>query len=116
MKFIYYVTVFLIVCMICNSCGTGNSKHISEYSASDTAVIEFNEYEYDFGKIIAGEKVASIFLFKNTGKGPLIINAVTTSCGCTVPRYSAKPVLPGETGTIEVVFDSGGYEGIQKTT
>ncbi|MBP8959970.1 MAG: DUF1573 domain-containing protein [Bacteroidales bacterium] len=83
---------------------------------SDTAGIEFSEYEHDFGRIVSGEKVAVIFTFRNTGKAPLIINSVTTSCGCTVSKYSTKPVAPGETGTIEVVFDSSGYNGAQRKT
>ncbi|HRR94485.1 MAG TPA: DUF1573 domain-containing protein, partial [Bacteroidales bacterium] len=86
------------------ACGnnSGAQKNASgQISISDTAVIVFSEYEHDFGKIAAGEKVAAIFTFTNAGKGPLIINSVTTSCGCTASKYSRKPVAPGQSGTIE---------------
>jgi len=106
----------IIVFSVLISCRGKTSAGNVTANSSDTAIIEFEEYEHDFGKIVAGEKVAAIFKFRNTGKGPLILNSVTTSCGCTVSRYSTKPVLPGESGTIEVIFDSGGYNGIQKKT
>ncbi|HOU30283.1 MAG TPA: DUF1573 domain-containing protein [Bacteroidales bacterium] len=108
--FVIFAFSFLMSCR--GKTSTGNALA----SSSDTAVIEFEEYEHDFGKIIAGEKVATIFKFKNTGKGPLVLNSVTTSCGCTVSKYSTKPILPGDSGTIEVIFDSGGYNGMQKKT
>jgi len=104
------------------SCSAGSGTGIGKKAEntlsveSDTAGIEFSEYEHDFGKIVSGEKVAVIFTFRNTGKAPLIINSVSTSCGCTVSKYSTKPVAPGETGTIEVVFDSSGYNGAQRKT
>ncbi len=101
------------------ACGnnSGAQKNASgQISISDTAVIVFSEYEHDFGKIAAGEKVAAIFTFTNAGKGPLIINSVTTSCGCTASKYSRKPVAPGQSGTIEIVFDSSGYNGPQRKT
>jgi hypothetical protein len=100
----------------CNS-NTGHEKKPSDLIASaDTAVIIFKEYEHDFGKIIEGEKVASIFTFENKGKGPLVILSVATSCGCTVPKYDTKPIDPGSTGTLEVVFDSSGKTGKQSKT
>jgi hypothetical protein len=33
-----------------------------------------------------------------------------------VPKFSKKPVPPGEGGTIEVIFDTSGREGIQTKT
>jgi len=33
-----------------------------------------------------------------------------------VPKYNRKPILPGETGNIEVVFDTSGRSGIQTKT
>jgi len=115
MKFLFFPVALMILLTSCGTAG-GKGERADIHTSSDTAVIEFAEYEHDFGQIFAGEKVATIFKFTNTGKAPLILNRVTTSCGCTVTRYSTKPVAPGESGTIEVVFDSGGYNGMQKKT
>jgi len=117
---IYVVSFFVIVSTFLSSCSQGNKTNArmesSHISATDTAKISFKEYEHNFGKITAGEKVACIFTFQNTGTGPLVISSATTSCGCTVSKYDDKPVSPGNSGIIEVVFDSSGRNGIQTKT
>ena len=77
------------------------------------AEITFDRTEYDFGKIAEGEKVGCIFKYENTGKDNLIIQNATGSCGCTVPRWSKEPTAPGESGQLEVIFDSSGRRGKQ---
>ena len=81
-----------------------------------TAKLVFREYEHNFGNVTSGEKVAYIFTFENRGNTNLIIKDVTTSCGCTVPKYETKPVPPGKDGNIEVVFNTSGFNGMQTKT
>ena len=88
-------------------------KSLRNSSDTGTAVLSFNEYEHDFGKVAEGEKVGYIFTFKNTGTADLVITSATTSCGCTVPKYSTKPISPGESGNLEVIFDTSGRNGVQ---
>jgi hypothetical protein len=108
------ITAFLS--FSCNS-QTGQGKiQVRQITGTDSSVIAFSEYEHDFGKVTSGEKVASIFSFENKGKGPLVILSVATSCGCTVPKYDTKPIDPGKSGTLEVVFDSSGKTGKQSKT
>jgi hypothetical protein len=99
------------------SCSNGGRKQTGEgettLSSSDTASIVFTEYVHDFGKVISGEKVAYTFSFENRGNAPLVISQATTTCGCTVSKYSRKPVSPGGSGTIEVIFDSSDRSGRQ---
>jgi hypothetical protein len=116
-KFLYCL---FILALFTGGCG-GNAHKVvsagtSQANDSGTAVITFNEYEHNFSKVKEGEKVACIFTFRNTGTGDLVINNVTTSCGCTVPKYDTKPISPGNTGSIEVVFDTSGRNGIQTKT
>lgn len=85
-------------------------------NAGDLPVMDFEETVHDFGKIIQGEKVSYTFKFKNTGKSDLLISKVSTSCGCTAPNYSKEPVKPGESGKIEVTFDSHNKKGFQNKT
>lgn len=78
--------------------------------------IEFEAYLHDFGQIKEGEVVAHTFAFTNTGAVPLIIDRTTASCGCTVPSKPDAPIAPGETGEIQVEFNSAGKSGsINKT-
>lgn len=52
-----------------------------------------------------GGKVGYNFRFVNTGKAPLKITNVRSSCGCTAPNYPEKAIQPGDTSGILVVFD-----------
>jgi hypothetical protein len=45
-----------------------------------------------------------------------VINSATASCGCTIPKYNRKPIPPGKTGILEVVFDTSGKKGKQSKT
>ncbi|HOW25705.1 MAG TPA: DUF1573 domain-containing protein [Bacteroidales bacterium] len=80
---------------------------------NELPVISFDRDEHDFGRIIQGEVVTYAFKFTNTGKSDLLIASVSTSCGCTVSKYSREPVKSGEQGTIQVTFDSEGRKGFQ---
>jgi hypothetical protein len=114
--FILIATLTAVLGFACNNSNAGGEKPSNQIVSSDTAVITFSEYEHNFGKVTEGEKVACIFTFENTGKGPLVISSVTTSCGCTVPKYDKKPIAVGKTGLVEVVFNSSGYDGRQTKT
>lgn len=75
--------------------------------------IEFGEDSHNFGKIRQGEVVAHTFKFTNTGENPLRIETVKPSCGCTSPNWTKEDIAPGQTGEIEVEFDSKGKNGMQ---
>jgi len=77
---------------------------------------KFKESTYDFGTITEGDVVEHTFKFTNTGEAPLVIQSASASCGCTVPSYPRTPVAPGETGEIQVKFDSSNKPGIQNKT
>jgi hypothetical protein len=70
--------------------------------------ITFDENMFDFGIIKEGELVNHKFKFKNTGKNPLLITNASASCGCTVPNWSKEPIAPGQSGEIDVTFNSEG--------
>ena len=52
---------------------------------------------------------------KNKGKGPLIIEGVKASCGCTTPTLTKTTYLPGEKGTLEIAFAPKGNGRQTKT-
>lgn len=82
-------------------------------SVSGAPQFTFIEEEHDFGLLVDGEKVSYSFVFTNTGDAPLIISNAKGSCGCTVPNWPKNPIAPGETGNIDVSFNSSGRKGIQ---
>jgi len=79
------------------------------------AKIEFKETTIDYGTIEKGANGLRTFEFTNTGDAPLIISKVSSSCGCTVPKKPEGPIMPGETGEIEVKYDTNRVMPIRKT-
>ncbi len=77
-------------------------------NGEDMPDIKFDEEDHDFGTIKQKEILTYSFKFTNTGKADLIINNCTSSCGCTVPQWPRQPIHPGESGYIDVRFDSEG--------
>jgi hypothetical protein len=78
--------------------------------------IIFDETEFNFGSVQAGEVVKHTYTFKNTGEGQLVIQNATASCGCTVPTFSRNPIPPGGKGEILVEFNSENRSGEQSKT
>jgi Protein of unknown function (DUF1573) len=68
--------------------------------------IEFENQVHDFGTILQGGDGNYEFVFTNTGKEPLILNNVKSSCGCTKPEWSAEPVKHGEKAVIKVGYNT----------
>ena len=91
-----------------------NSQANGQNSTS-TADISFDKLVHDYGMIKKGSDGSCEFLFKNTGKEPLVLNNVRSSCGCTVPTWPKDPILPGKSDVIKVVYDTKRIGMINKT-
>ncbi|MBR0122337.1 MAG: DUF1573 domain-containing protein [Bacteroidales bacterium] len=77
------------------------------FGQKQNPTIVFDEKTYDFGEILAGSGPAEhVFTFTNVGDEPLIISNCKASCGCTVPKWTKDPVMPGQKGSINVTFTS----------
>jgi hypothetical protein len=74
-------------------------------------VMTFLQMDHDYGKIAEDSIYICHFIFFNSGKAPLLIKEVLTSCACTAPRYPMLPVHPGDSASITVAFNSRGYGG-----
>ncbi|MGQ9780610.1 MAG: DUF1573 domain-containing protein [Bacillota bacterium] len=66
---------------------------------------------FDWSTISPGERLERQFSLINTGDADLVIEAVSTSCHCLSASLAAKVLSPGETATLDVVFDSTGESG-----
>jgi len=86
---------------------------LDQVDTTSDAKMEFEATEWNFGEIIQGESVEYAFEFTNTGSEPLIITNAKGSCGCTVPVWPREPVAPGESGVVDVKFNSKGKKGNQ---
>lgn len=116
----YFFPFFFLVASLgfivsCNSTSNESNQNTTsiEKTGEQNPEIAFDKTVHDFGRIIKGERVAYSFRFTNSGSSPLVISAVRSGCGCTVGDYPKDPVKPGETGKIDVVFNSAGRNGFQ---
>lgn len=78
-------------------------QRLKELEASKTTMT-FDRMKHDFGKVFEDSENRTTFIVKNTGKKPLMIESVSASCGCTTPSKPEKPIAPGKSDKIEVVF------------
>lgn len=78
------------------------------------AKIEFKTETVDYGDIDKGSDGIRVFEFTNTGTAPLIITKVSSSCGCTIPKKPEGPIQPGESGEIQVKYDTNRPGPIRK--
>jgi len=74
----------------------------------------FEKEAHDFGVITEGTQAKFEFKFVNSGNEPIVLSSVNASCGCTTPFYTKDPVMPGETGSIKVNYNSRGRMGAFK--
>ena len=78
--------------------------------------IKFNSDMHEFGNVEVNSENKYSFSFTNSGNEPLKISNAKGSCGCTVPNWPKEPILPGESGKIDVVFrPSKGQAGSKQT-
>jgi len=68
--------------------------------------ISFNQKSFDLGEIAYKDSAVATAGFKNRGIKPLFLTAVTTDCGCTVASYPKDIILPGDSSSISIEYDS----------
>ncbi len=84
------------------------SKHIITKVSIDRSSVSMGSFDWQ-------EEQKSAFTLKNTGDKPLVIQDVTTSCGCTTVAYSKEPLQLGGATTLEVVYKAERPEHFDKT-
>lgn len=84
-------------------------------NAGDFPVLQLDKKEHDFGKIMNGTPVETIFKYTNTGNSMLVVSNIKSTCGCTVPSNYTKEVAPGETGQFTVKFNGKGNGKVSKS-
>jgi len=78
-------------------------------------VLQMKETAFNFGTIPQGRPVYHFFEVTNTGKDPLKIDNIQTSCGCTTPEWSREPIAPGATTTVKVGYNAAGEGNFDKS-
>ena len=107
---------FALICLFATMAFMANAQNVEQKDVPEHgAKIRFEEMEHQYGTIVKGGNGDCEFTFWNDGDEPLILQSVKASCGCTTPKYTQKPVLPGQKGTIGVHYNTNNVGGFSKT-
>ncbi len=71
--------------------------------------ISVDTVEFDFGDVSIGEIVQRDLTLSNTGTATLVIESVSTSCGCTTAELDEQQIPAGGNTTLHISFDGGAH-------
>ena len=80
-----------------------------------TALFNWRNATYDFGRIAQGKPVTAEFSFTNKGEVPLLISHAKGSCGCTGVDFPKSAILPGQSGVVKATFNAAAIGAFSKT-
>jgi len=80
-------------------------------AATAAPIIEVDNPDYDFGKLVGAPAITHRFIISNIGDAPLAILDVRTSCGCTATALPESELAPGESVELEATVDLTGFSG-----
>jgi hypothetical protein len=108
-RFFTILSIAILVSFV--SCSQSNEGKNNRKAAE----ITFAEAEHNFGNVEQNSEATYAFIFKNTGKGDLLINNVQTSCGCTIPEWTRDPVEKKRSGIVKVHYNTKIVGSFHKT-
>ena len=83
-----------------------SAQVVTEEVDPNGSIMTFETETIDYGSIEKNSDGMRIFKFTNTGKSPLKIESVKSSCGCTIPSYPTAEIMPGESNEIKVKYNT----------
>ncbi|KAA3644108.1 MAG: DUF1573 domain-containing protein [Chloroflexi bacterium] len=78
-------------------------------AGSGAAQISLETEQFEFGDVVNGTLMTKDLTVSNVGTAPLLVEAVSTSCGCTTAALDPMTIAPGESATLHIEFDSGAH-------
>ncbi|TLV01592.1 DUF1573 domain-containing protein [Dyadobacter luticola] len=110
------ILMLLGIALAFSNCSKERKDEQKQADAKMPVFALIDSASYDFGTIQEGAVVEHDFKFRNDGEYPLILNNITSSCGCTTPEWPKEPIGPKQTSSIKVRFDSKNKSGPQVKT
>jgi hypothetical protein len=92
-----------------------NAQQETTPATTNGPEITFDKTTHDYETLLVNSDGGYEFEFTNTGNEPLILTQPRSSCGCTVPAWPRKPILPGEKEKIKVTYNTAIKGRFQKT-
>jgi Protein of unknown function (DUF1573) len=80
----------------------------SAFGFGQTAEFSIDKSVHKFPKTYEGTLLTHNYIVTNTGEAPLVISSYNVSCSCTTVDIPKEPILPGDSYSIKVTFDTKG--------
>lgn len=109
MAFRYTLLFTLFIAFV--MAGFGGRLLLGEEADSKVAATVGDTRSHDFGTVRAGEIIEHTFSLVNSGREPLHIEQVQSSCGCTVAGVESKSVPSGGSVLMLVTLNTKGRAG-----
>lgn len=74
--------------------------------------ISIEPVSFDFGQALQNKTLTKEFSLKNFGGADLLIEGVSTTCGCTVGQLETKVIKPGASVPLRVSLETRNYSGV----
>ncbi len=107
------LTLLLSMAVVFGVNAQNNKKEVK--SSGSQPEITFKEMVHDYGEVVKDGNGICEFEYKNTGKAPLMLTNVRSSCGCTIPSWSKEPLMPGKSAKIKVKYNTKNVGTINKS-
>ena len=79
--------------------------------AEDGPRLRVEPASFDFGRTLPGRTLRKEFTLRNLGDRDLVIEGVSTTCGCTAAVAGEKTVPPGRSTPLAVTLQTRDYRG-----
>ncbi|HBY57426.1 MAG TPA: hypothetical protein DEG96_06150 [Candidatus Atribacteria bacterium] len=109
--FLLAVAVIILGGILIFSNNQNSSSNANSNKSKLQPRIIVSEEEWDFGKVVQGEKPTHTFMVKNGGEGELIIERIKESCSCIEASISTTRLQSGDTAEVTVTYDTTDYLG-----
>lgn len=77
--------------------------------------VSVDRMQLEFGNFPVSEQQERSFMLTNTGNSLLVIQDITTSCGCAKVEYAKEPVRAGGILELKVIYEAEKAERFHKT-
>ncbi|MDX1615655.1 MAG: DUF1573 domain-containing protein, partial [Candidatus Promineifilaceae bacterium] len=89
--------IILSLAVLLAACGAGDPA------------ITLEKIQLDLGDVPNGQVIVRDVEIRNDGDAVLLVEGVSTSCGCTSATVEPLELAPGEGGTLHIELDSGAH-------
>jgi hypothetical protein len=80
-------------------------------AATPAPVVRVDPAGFDFGRALPARSLRKEFTLRNSGDAELVIDGVSTTCGCTAAIAGAKRLAPGRSTPLTVTLETRDYRG-----